>query len=370
MSEPFPIELVDRTHVRWRGRKMLFFGGCDYLGLAWHPAVRRALSEGVQRGVLNVAASRLTTGNDPLYGELERELARFFGMETALLVSTGYATNLVVAQALSGRFTHALLDERAHVSLADAALWLGCPVWKFRHRNVRDFARVLGRCGRRARPVVLTDGMFAHDGGVAPLRAYQEMLPAGGWLLVDDAHGAGVVGEGGRGSVAASGLRGERVILCVTLSKAFGAYGGAVLGPAWVRRAILDNSHLFAGSTPLPLPWVRAGLAALRLVRSDPGLHQRLRGNVAWLRQSLRISGFCPPETPGPIVPLVFRDPRRTAALERALARNNIHPSLIRYPGAPADGYFRFVISAVHTRAQLQRLARVLAPFARFAAAE
>lgn len=369
MSEPQPVELIDRTHVRYRGRKLLFFGGCDYLGLAWHPAVRRALREGVQRGVLNVAASRLTTGNDPLYGALERELARFFGVESALLVSTGYATNLVVAQALSGRFTHALLDERAHVSLADAALWLGCPVLKFRHRDVKDFERALRRCGKRARPVVLTDGMFAHDGGVAPLRAYEQLLPPAGWLLVDDAHGAGVVGDHGEGSVAASGIRRERVIQCVTLSKAFGGYGGAVLGPAQVRRAILENSHLFAGSTPLPLPWVRAGLAALKLIRDDSSLHRRLRENVAWLRDALRASGFCAPDAPGPIVPLLFRDKRRTAELKRALLRNGIHPSLIRYPGAPADGYFRFVVSAVHTRAQLQRLAATLSPFARFAVA-
>lgn len=367
MSEPHPVELIDRTHVRYQGRRLLFFGGCDYLGLAWHPALRRALTQGVERGAINVAASRLTTGNDPLYGELERELARFFGMESALLVSTGYATNLVVAQALSGRFTHALLDERAHVSLADAALWLGCPVLKFRHRDVNDFERALRRCGRRARPIVLTDGMFAHDGGVAPLRAYQELLPPEGWLLVDDAHGAGVVGEQGEGSVAACGLRRERVIQCVTLSKAFGGFGGAVLGPMRVRRAILEASHLFAGSTPLPLPWVRAGLAALEVVRSDASLHRRMRRNVTWLREALRASGFCAPDAPGPIVPLVFRDKRRTGALERALIAEGIHPSLIRYPGAPAEGYFRFVVSAVHTRAQLERLAGTLARFARHA---
>lgn len=367
MSEPQPLELLDRTHVRYRGRKLLFFGGCDYLGLAWHPVVRAALQAGVRRGALNVAASRLTTGNDPLYGRLERELARFFGTESALLVSTGYATNLVVAQALSGRFTHALLDERAHVSLADAALWLGCPVWKFRHRDVKDFARVLRRCGKRARPLVLTDGMFAHDGGVAPLGAYEALLPPGGWLLVDDAHGAGVVGERGEGSVAACGLRRERVIQCVTLSKAFGGYGGAVLGPASVRRAMLENSHLFAGSTPLPLPWVRAGLAALRLLRNDARLLARLRENAAWLRRALRASGFDLPDAPGPIVPVTFANPRHTAALERALISNGIHPSLIRYPGAPAEGYFRFVISSAHTRRQLERLAGTLAPFAKAA---
>ncbi|MCX8091735.1 MAG: pyridoxal phosphate-dependent aminotransferase family protein [Verrucomicrobiae bacterium] len=369
MSEPQPLQLVDRTHVRCGRRPWLFFGGCDYLGLAWHPVVRRALSEGVQRGVLNVAASRLTTGNDPLYGRLECELAAFFGVESALLVSTGYATNLVVAQALSGRFTHALLDVRAHVSLADAALWLGCPVLKFRHRDVKDFERVLRRCGRRARPLVLTDGLFAHDGGVAPLRAYQELLPPGGWLLVDDAHGAGVVGERGRGTVAASGIRREHVIQCVTLSKAFGSFGGAVLGPASVRRAILERSHMFAGSTPLPLPWVRAALAALNLLRNDAGLHRRLRSNAAWLKGALRESGFVLPDAPGPIVSLMFRDRRRTLALERALMRNGIHPSLIRYPGAPAGGYFRFVVSSAHTRAQLQRLARTLAPFAKCARA-
>ncbi len=150
MTEAAPLQQVDRTYVLFRGRKFSYFSGCDYYRLASHPVVLRAVTEGVARHGLNVAASRLTTGNHRLYLELERRLARFFGAEAALLVPTGYTTNLAVTQALAGRFTHALMDERAHVCLADAARFLGCPVIRFQHRGPADVACQVKRCGRGA----------------------------------------------------------------------------------------------------------------------------------------------------------------------------------------------------------------------------
>src|ERR1017187_5076278 len=164
MTEPEPLQQLDRTCVLWRNRKLIYFSGCDYFRLASHPAVLKAARAGLSKFGLNVAASRLTTGNHKIYQALEKELAKFFAAGDALLLSSGYMTNLAVAQALAGQFSHALVAARAHPALLDAANWLECPVIKFKHRDADDFSKTIARCGCGARPIVLTDGMFSHDG--------------------------------------------------------------------------------------------------------------------------------------------------------------------------------------------------------------
>ncbi len=360
MTEPEPLQQTDRTYVRFRNRKLSYFSGCDYFRLASHPKVIAALKVGVAKYGLNVAASRLTTGNHALYGELECELAGFFKAEDALLVPTGYLTNLVVGQALARTFSHALIDERAHPSLTDAARFLDCPVVQFKHRDAQDVARAVRRCGPEARLILLTDGMFSHDGSAAPLGEYLKVLPGDAWLLVDDAHGAGVLGRNGKGTVEYAGVSRRRVIQTITLSKAFGAFGGAILATSRLRQRIFDLSQLFVGSTPLPLPLAYAGLQSVGLMRSGENFRSRLRQNMACVKDPLLKAGVLNAETPGPIVALPPMRTRQTTRLTRELLAAGIYPPFIRYPGGPASGYFRFVISSEHTRAQLDRLLEVL----------
>ena len=257
------LEQIDRTHVRYRNRKLSYFGGCDYFRLASHPSILRATHQGLDKYGLNVAASRLTSGNHPLYGELEQRTADFFGVESATVVSCGYMTNLVVAQALAGRFSHALIDELGHSCLIDAVPFLDCPILKFKHGDPVDLVRAIARCGRGARPILLTDGMFSHDGSVAPLKAYLKILPRDALILVDDAHGAGILGDTGKGAVEWAGVSRQRIIQTITLSKALGTYGGAILGTRALRERIVTRSRLFVGNTPLPLPLANAALRAL-----------------------------------------------------------------------------------------------------------
>ncbi len=365
MTEPEPLQQVDRTCVRFRQRKLSYFSGCDYFRLASHPRVIAALQTGVKKYGLNVAASRLTTGNHALYHELEAALAGFFAAESALLVSNGYVTNLVVAQALAGSFSHALIDASAHPSLADAARFLDCPVLQFKSRDAEALAAAVQRCGPHAKLMVLTDGMFSGDGSAAPLAQYLKILPRDALILVDDAHGAGVLGRTGQGALEEAGVSRRRVIQTVTLSKAFGAYGGAILGTAKLRQRIIDRSRMFVGSTPLPLPLANAALAGVRILQADKSLRPRLLRNAAHVKTALRAAGLPLAETPGPIVPWPPRRPSETAALNRALLAAGIYPPFIKYPGGPPSGYFRFVISSEHTPAQLEALIAVLSPFAR-----
>jgi 7-keto-8-aminopelargonate synthetase-like enzyme len=364
MQEAEPLQQVRRTYIRQRGKIFSYFGGCDYFRLASHPKILKAVSAGMKRYGLNVAASRITTGNHELYVRLEKELARFFGAKSALLTNSGYVTNLMVAQALAGQFSHALIDERAHVALQDAVEALTCPVLRFKHQDVTDFAATLKRCGAQTRPIVLTDGLYAHNGSIAPLAAYLKVLPRDGLIVVDDAHGAGTVGPHGRGSVELEGGDRDRIVQNITLSKSFGVYGGAILGSEALRKK-LTKTHLFLGSTPLPLPLAYAARESVRLLKKEKNFRAKLMTNASSIKSALQKAGFALGQFPGPIVPIHLNSAAANQKLRAALLKAKILPPFLTYPGSPAGGYFRFVISSEHTPRQLNDLARVIAPFAK-----
>ena len=365
MTEPEPLQQINRTYVRYRQRTLSYYSGCDYFRLASHPRVLAALQAGVKKYGLNVAASRMTTGNHALYHELEAQLVDFFDAESALVVSCGYVTNLVVAQALAGHCSHALIDASAHPSLADAARLLDCPVLQFKSRAPEALALAVQRCGPGSKLLVLTDGMYSSNGSAAPLAEYLAVLPKDALILVDDAHGAGVLGRNGQGAPEQAGVNRRRIIQTVTLSKSFGAYGGAILCTARFRQQILDRSRMFVGSTPLPLPLANAALAGIRLLKADKTLRPRLLRNAARVKAALRAAGVPLAETPGPIVPLLPRRPSEAARLQRALLAAGIYPPFIKYPGGPPSGYFRFFISSEHSPRQLVILNKVLVGDAR-----
>lgn len=360
MNEAEPLALIGRNAVLYRGRKLLNFSGCDYFRLARRPQVSAGAVLCLKQNGLNVAASRLTTGNHPIYERLEGELADFFDAESAVLLPDGYFAPLAAAQALTGEVSHAFVDEFAHGALRDAARMLDCPVKTFRHREVADLKKMILRAGRKSRPIVLTDGMFAHDGSIAPLRQYLGLLPETGRILVDDAHGAGVLGRNGRGTLEAERVGRRQIIQCATLSKAFGAYGGVVLGTRELRAKIVSHSRVFVGTTPLPPPLAGAALESLRILRSSKALRSKLFSNLALARRGLRDAGWEIAETQGPIIRLSTVEPSRVAALKSELLAAGIYPPFLVYPGGSAAGVFRFVISSGHGRGQLNRLISVL----------
>lgn len=363
MIEPDALQFVGLNEVRLGRRPLIYFSGCDYFRLARHPRLQAAARTTLAQAGLNVAASRRTTGNHRIYLELEAELADFFENKAALLVPDGYFAPLAAAQTLAGQFSHGLLDEYAHGALRDAASLLNCPVREFQHRDADDLARKVAKCGRRSRPLILTDGIFSHDGSVAPLQAYLKVLPDSACLLVDDAHGIGVLGATGKGTLEYEGVNRDRIIQCGTLSKAFGAYGGVILGPVRLREQIMLQSRIFAGTTPLPPPLAGAALAGLRFLRRNPSRRDRLHQNAAYFRKCVNDSGWSIPATPGPIIRLPSMDEKLARDLKSRLLAAGIYPPFLKYGTASTRGFFRFVISSEHARAQLDRVAEVLSEF-------
>ncbi len=360
MKIPPPLQQIDRTFVRAGRRKLSYFAGCDYFRLASHPKVLRAMQEGVKKFGLNVAASRMTTGNHLLYGKLEAALENFFDCESALLVSNGYATNLVVAQALAGDFSHVIVDEKAHGSLMDAAIFFECPIIKFKQRDIEDLQQIVGRIGKNTKPILLADGVFSHDGSLSPLSKYLKVLPKSAVLLVDDAHGAGTLGDTGKGTIELQAIDRRRVIQTITLSKAFGAYGGAILGSRPLREKILSNSRMFVGSTPLPLPLANAALMAVRVLKTGINLRRRLVQNVNYVKGALSKAGVKTSPPPSPLVAIVPETQDEAEKLKARCLANGVFPSLIKYGEGPQNGYFRFAISSEHTRKQLEALLKAI----------
>jgi 8-amino-7-oxononanoate synthase len=360
MTEPAPLQQIDRTYVRYAGRKLSYFAGCDYFRLSSHPAVKQALVAGLKKYGLSVAASRLTTGNHILFSKIEDKLSQFFGSPAALLVSNGYATNSVAAQALRHEFSTVIIDARAHVSLRDASRFFSGPILDFKHRDPQDLARVITGLPRDSKPIVLTDGMFSHDGEIAPLREYIKILPANAMILLDDAHAAGVLGKTGKGTPEYAGVSRDRIVQTTTLSKAFGVFGGAILCNRALREKMISSSPMVAGSTPVPLPLVNAGLKAVEVLKRDLALRRRLNQKVDYVKTFLRGKGVEVPATPSPVIAVLPESASQAEAIKQRMLASKIFPPFIRYPGGPESGYFRIVVSSEHSKGQLDDLLQAL----------
>ncbi len=356
-----PFTFLDATHVRLAGRRLLYFAGCNYLGLSWHSAVRRALARAAEGPMLQPGASRATTGEQTCYRQFERRLARVFSVENTAYVTSGYLAPIAACQSLRESVTHVLLDDHAHPCVSDGAVLTGKIVNRFPHADPGALRAAVRSLPRNARPLVACDGTYGIRGGVTPLDAYLDALPRRGFLLVDDAHGAGTVGPRGRGIVELFGLCDPRIIQTISLAKAFGVSGGAVLGSHERIVAVREKAAGFIGTTSPLRPVIAALEASLRIFQKHPQLFARLQSNVALLNHLLpgRAAIIGDPRTP--VVGVFPTSLAQAEALRTALLRAEIFPPFIRYVTGPGTGFFRFALSALHTPAEIRLLARTIA---------
>lgn len=348
-------------HVRARGSgpRRWYFGGSDYFRLSWNPVVRGHLARAIRSGGVDVAASRVTTGNLPAYGEAEARLARWMGRPGAVLTATGYLSAVVAAQAIAPRSDGAVVVEGSHPCLRDAAAASGLPVEVV---TEPDALKDLCRARAWSRPLLLLDGVGALNGRARKAVPWLEALPPEGWCLWDDAHGVGTIGRRGRGTLELERVRDPRLIVAFTLSKAFGLYGGVVSGPKWLASAVWEHSRAARGGTPIPPAYASAVPVVLDLLERHGtewrGIIDRHRTRVFEALGAL--PALDRSEHVGPVIGLAAASTRDRARLQKALVSAGIEPPFIRYPSGPEGGLFRFSLSSAHPASAVERLAEVL----------
>jgi 8-amino-7-oxononanoate synthase len=340
----------------------------DYLGLKDHPEVVRALTDAAAKYGVGSGASHLVTGHGPEHQALEEELAAFTGRENALVFSTGYMANLGVIGSLADQSSTIVSDKLNHASLIDGCRLSGAEVKRYRHGDSAHAAELLAAAETATR-LVVTDGVFSMDGDVAPLRELaREARSRQAWLMVDDAHGLGVIGRNGRGSCEHFGLDASDVPLLVgTFGKAFGTFGAFVAGEADVIEFLLQKSRTYIYTTALPPAVAAATRAALRVSGQESWRREKVRALALHLRVGLHDLGigdasYADGRAVTAIVPVVLGEPERALAASAALERQGILVTAIRPPTVPAGtSRLRITLSASHEESQVDALLAALA---------
>ncbi len=344
------------------GRAAINFCGNDYLGLAQHARLTAAFAQAAAAGA-GSGASHLVTGHHPLHHALEQRLAAWTGRERALAFSSGYLANLGVVCALAGRGDAVLEDRLNHASLIDAGLLSGARFARYAHADAAALAAKLSATPAR-RSIVVTDGVFSMDGDLAPLPALAAASRnAGALLIVDDAHGYGVLGATGRGTLEHFGLDEAAVPLAIgTLGKAFGSYGAFVTGPAELVELVLQRARSYRYTTALPPAVAAATIAALDVLDAEPWRRTRVLDLVARFRQRAATAGLVLAGSPTPIQPILLGTPDAALAASEALLARGFMVAAIRPPTVPAGtSRLRVTLSASHEERDVDALVEALA---------
>jgi 8-amino-7-oxononanoate synthase len=349
-------------HVVLDGKPVLLLCSNNYLGLADHPRVREAAADAAMRWGAGAGASRLVSGNMTLHRRLEERLAAFKGTQSALLFGSGYLANIGVVPALARRGELVFSDELNHASIIDGCRLSGAETFVYRHADLDHLAWGLRNADGRG-ALIVTDGVFSMDGDIAPLEEIVELARHHDVrVMVDDAHGTGTLGPGGRGTVAAAGLEGEVDVIVGTLGKALGSYGAFVACDGALARYLVNSARGLIFSTGLPPASAAAAIAALELIGEQPRRVERLAANADALRAALAREGFDVAGSETQIVPLIVGNADLALRICEAALECGVFAQAIRPPTVPeGTSRLRLAVMASHTRTELRDAARTLA---------
>ncbi len=349
---------LDAVRVHDGELELLNFSSNDYLGLAGHPDLRAAAAEAAHEFGSGSGASALVTGYRPQHQQLEDGLAEFLDREAALLFSSGYLANLAVATSLAGRGDRIVQDRLCHASLIDAARLSGARLARYRHADMGSLEQQLGDASS-GHTLIVTDGVFSMDGDIAPLSELSAQAQASdAWLVVDDAHGIGVIGSGGRGLVAEAGLNQARVpVLVGTLGKAFGSAGAFVAGSRGLVEHLVNEARSYLFTTAMPPAVAAAGLAGLAHVRDDQWRREHLAERVSQFREGAQQRGLDLMPSHTAIQPLVLGGEKAALDLAGRLRERGFLVAAIRPPTVPpGTARLRVTLSAAHTHEHVESL--------------
>ncbi|HJU07547.1 MAG TPA: 8-amino-7-oxononanoate synthase [Rhodanobacteraceae bacterium] len=355
------LRVVERSrgaHVAIGGRELLNFCSNDYLGLAQHPQIVAALKRAADEYGVGATAAHLVCGHHREHAMLEEELADWTGRERALLFSSGWLANFGVMQALLDDKTICVQDKLNHASLLDAAKLAGCTLKRYQHAGVDSAARQLASA-QDVPALLATDGVFSMDGDIAPLRELASLCAReGATLMIDDAHGLGVLGEDGAGSAVEAGLmQAEAPVLMATLGKALGCAGAFVAGNKDLIEGLTQFARTFVYTTAMPPALAAAARAALRIARQENWRREKLRKLIARFRTGAEKLELRLTESRTPIQPIVLGDSARTLQTSAALETQGILVTAIRPPTVPKDtARLRVTLSSAQEEADVDTL--------------
>ena len=343
------------------GTPVLLLCSNNYLGLADHPRVREAAADAAMRWGVGAGASRLVSGTMRIHKRLEDRLAEFKSSQAALLFGSGYLANVGVVSALAGPGEVVFSDELNHASIIDGCRLSRAETFVYRHNDPDHLAWGLQRAGDRG-ALIVTDSVFSMDGDVAPLAELAELARRHRVrLAVDEAHGVGCLGPGGRGAVHEAGLEQEVDVVIGTLGKALGSYGAYVTCDAELAHFLVNTSRPFIFSTAPPPPAVAGALAALELLAESDRLVTRLAANGETLRDELAREGFDVSGSATQIVPLVIGEADMAMRICELAIERGVFAQAIRPPTVPqGTSRLRLAVMATHSRDELREAARVL----------
>jgi glycine C-acetyltransferase len=340
------------------GKRVLNFCSNNYLGMANHPRIVQAAQEAMKKYGVGPAAVRSIAGTMDLHLELERRLAAFKGVEAAITFQSGFTANIGTIPALVGKDDAVFSDELNHASIIDGCRLSGAKIIRYAHCNPQDLDRVLSEEREKyPRAMVITDGVFSMDGDISPLdKIYEVVQKYNAILMVDDAHGEGVLGKGGRGIVDHFGLHGKVDVEVGTLSKAFGVVGGVSAGNPVVVEWLRQRGRPFLFSSAMTVPDVAACLAAVDILEESTELVDRLWENARYFKAEMRRLGFDTGLSTTPITPIMLGEAPLAQQFSRELFENGLFAMSIGFPTVPkGKARIRVMISAAHAREDLDK---------------
>lgn len=355
-----PLNENEGTEVVYQGKRLIMCGSNNYLGLTTHPKVREAACKAVERYGTSCTGSRFLNGTLEMHEVLERRLANFVHKEAALVFSTGMQANLGTISSVVGRGDYVVLDKDDHASIVDGARLSYGEITRFRHNDMDHLDRVLKSLPEQVGKLVVVDGVFSMGGDLAPL---PEMIPIcqkyGARLMVDDAHGIGVVG-GGRGTAEHLGVSDGVDLIMSTFSKSFASLGGFIAGGDEIIHYIKHFARSFIFSASIPPANAAAALAALDIMEQEPERVERVGQIGAKMRAAFKEMGFNVGESVTPIVPIIIGDDQRTFGFWKALFDNGVFVNPIVSPAVPPGmQLLRTSYMATHTDEQMDRVLEV-----------
>ena len=340
------------------GKSLVNFCSNDYLGLAGHPDIAAALKSAIDQYGTGSGASHLISGHSTAHQQLEEQLAEFTGRPRALLFSTGYMANMGVINALVGRHDLVLEDQLNHASLLDGGHLSRADYKRYKHNNMQQLDYLLEQ-STASRKLIVTDGVFSMDGDLAPLPEMSALAAQhSGWLMVDDAHGMGVLGATGGGIVEQQGLTVEQLpVLMGTLGKSFGTFGAFIAGSEALIETLIQFARTYIYTTALPPAIACASSASLQIVRREHWRREHLQSLIQRFRAGAEQLGLQLMDSQTPIQPVLINNDQRVMEINQQLRSKGFMVGAIRPPTVPAgSGRLRITLSANHSNQQIDQL--------------